>query len=756
MVNIEIRNVRRCSDLHFMLSLTDNGIPVSWDSVDIKQVFMYSERQRGFAGRCSHEVDALDPHKLKVRYAYSDQRFLGIHRVVIQVALAGGVNTYDARVCNIVPSTSDGSMEYDAVIDVPISVSAVDTTIMYEILAACQQATSEATDAADRADDVYERMSGGRKGEVLTKLSNNPLDIGWKPAHGGGGSHPYISLERLRRYLYRVTFDSLPEDNGGDGPVIGGCSSYVKDGKLCRNLDFNFDNAASFIIRTKDFEGMSFVTGLNDGEMDDELIAQLPYRVVDGRNNSGIMVSTHVLFNDWNWAGAGERNISLTRLPFLVLTKVKSMATIASDLADVLGNLNASEALQATGYLLQVLVTDGTTTYAILPPTSAGQSFGLQDITANPKLANFRWVNRSTVARADADLQTRPTGIERFNAMPCALSDLRFTKAYEDSDRLSEFIGIDETTKESTDVELLAIYQLARAEYLVRQRDGKTWQTMHSVVYGDKMEHLYIQEDWNDDVVAAGVSKEYVDGEISRLEAEIPDADEFATKDELAAVEEEIPDIAPLTQRVVSAEDDIAGVKGKIPAQASAVNKLADKAFVNSSVQTAAANFRGNWASKSAIPTDYTLYPADYAGNKKPTTNDYLVIQADESQDGGTWRYKYTGDWDTDGINGWNVEYEVNETPLTAAQLAALNSGVTEAKVLEIGKKYVKPQTGIPSTDLASGVQTTLEKVPELESNVGDLTELDTTDKSDIVGAINEVFGLVDGVEEIINSIRGV
>lgn len=358
----------------------------------------------------------------------------------------------------------------------------------------------------------------------------------WEKVQDGGESHPYLSLERLRRYLYRVTFDQLSEDNGGDNAISGGCSSYVKDGKLYRNLDFKYDNAASFIVRTRDFEGMSFITGLNDGEMDDELIAQLPYRIVDGRNNSGIMVSTHVLFNDWSWTGSGERSISLTRLPFLALSRVKSMATIATDLADVLENLYASEGLQASGYLLQVLVSDGTTTYAILPPTSAGQSYVLQDITANPKLANFRWVLAAQVDREDMDLQARPTGIERFNAMPCALADLRFTKAYEDSDRLSEFIGIDGTTKASSDAELLAIYQLARAEYLDRHRDGETWQTMHSVVYGDKMEHLCIQENWSDDIVASGVSKEYVDGIFTELESNVGDLDDLNTEDKTSLV----------------------------------------------------------------------------------------------------------------------------------------------------------------------------------------------------------------------------
>lgn len=315
--------------------------------------------------------------------------------------------------------------------------------------------------------------------------------------------HPYISLERLRPYLYRITFDSLPEDNVNDGIVSGGCSAYVQNGKLYRNLDFRYDNAASFIVRCKDFEGMSFVTGLDDGNVTDELASQLPYCVVDGCNNNGIMVSTHILFNDWEWQGSGTREVPLTRLPFMVLSKVKSMSTIATDLEGVLGNLTTTEALDRSEYLIQVLVTDGTTTCVLMPPTSDGKSYVIQDITSNPKLTNFRWVEDEDVERID--LQMRPTGVERWNMMPCPLSELQFTKAYQSPTRISEFIGLRETTKYSTDEQLLSIYEDARLAYLTRTRDGVTWQTMHSVVYGDnKMESLYIQENWDDNCIVSG------------------------------------------------------------------------------------------------------------------------------------------------------------------------------------------------------------------------------------------------------------
>lgn len=74
-------------------------------------------------------------------------------------------------------------------------------------------------------------------------------------------------------------------------------------------------------------------------------------------------------------------------------------------------------------------------------------------------------------------------------------------------------------------------------------------------------------------------------------------------------------------------EQSITTINNKISPQASSINKLADKAFVNSSVQTATTNFRGNWDNWSSVPTESNQYPSDYAGSTTPTVNDYLVIK---------------------------------------------------------------------------------------------------------------------------------
>lgn len=305
----------------------------------------------------------------------------------------------------------------------------------------------------------------------------------------------YLSLERLKSYLYKITFDTLPKDVLIDTPIGGACTSFVKDGKLYRNLDWGYDNIAEFKVICKGFKGMAFIPGLNDGKLNEYLLSQLPYHINDGINEDGIMVSSHVLFNDWEFKGSGTKSVSLTKIPYIVLSTLHSMNDISS-LQAYLNNIQVNAYLQKAEYLMQFLVTDGTTTYVITP---GEYGYELVDISALPQLTNFKWINKAAVELTDEGLQTRPTGIERWNAIAddATLEDLRFTLAYESADRLSEFIGEGNTTKSSTTEELTAIYNLARAEYLQRKRDGKTWHTMHSVIYSSAgMEELYTQENF--------------------------------------------------------------------------------------------------------------------------------------------------------------------------------------------------------------------------------------------------------------------
>lgn len=392
---------------------------------------------------------------------------------------AGDLRTSTAAIVNGELSALAGQPEHD---DPPEDVY----DQLVELASAAEAKAQSVVDAAARGDFDGAPGPQGPKGDKG--------DPGW--------TKPYLSLDRLRSYAYRVTFGDLPEETGIDSPGAG-CSSYVMGGKLYRNLDWDYSELATFWVRFGGVEGMAFLPGLTDSALDDDLISQLPYHLVDGRNDAGIMVSEHVLYNDWDWAGTGDT--PLYKLPYLILSRVKTMADFPAQVADILADVYATPTLTAGDYLLQFLVTDGTTTYAIMPPESASGSYVAVDISANPKLTNFRWVADETVDRGD--LQERPTGVERWNMMPCPLVNLRFTAAYETPDRLSEFIGIDGTTKYSTDAELEAIYDRAHAAYQTRTRDGATWQTMHSVVYSaDGVEDLSVQEDFAQTLACGVVS----------------------------------------------------------------------------------------------------------------------------------------------------------------------------------------------------------------------------------------------------------
>ena len=97
-----------------------------------------------------------------------------------------------------------------------------------------------------------------------------------------------------------------------------------------------------------------------------------------------------------------------------------------------------------------------------------------------------------------------------------------------------------------------------------------------------------------------------------------------------------------------------------IPTQASKDNQLADKDFVNSSIVTNTAYFKGTFNSVSDLPTT-RVTPNDYA----------FVIRIDNLGQTYYDRYKYTADGE------WMFEYSINNSGFTAEQFAAINSGAT-------------------------------------------------------------------------------
>ena len=196
-----------------------------------------------------------------------------------------------------------------------------------------------------------------------------------------------------------------------------------------------------------------------------------------------------------------------------------------------------------------------------------------------------------------------------------------------------------------------------------------------------------------------------------------------------------------LSQEIGTVEAAIAAIEDKIPEAASDQNQLADKQFVNSSISTNTATYRGsfNLVSDLSLTVDAThaqIAAALAAAIVTADNNDYAFVQVPTATTTPTViqsvdRYKFNG---TD----WAFEYSLNNSGFTASQWNAINSGITsgdvtklaalptnaELETLLLGKQaviadlsdirlgaaagstaYQKPSGGIPEADLTAELQ---------------------------------------------------
>lgn len=129
--------------------------------------------------------------------------------------------------------------------------------------------------------------------------------------------------------------------------------------------------------------------------------------------------------------------------------------------------------------------------------------------------------------------------------------------------------------------------------------------------------------------------------------------------------------------QVYNVAQDVATINWKIPSAATSSNQLADKDYVNDSINSVTAYYITKDAAWNQFATYAELAAATtfYSGwvVRTPTRNDYTIVLDDETHNDEVTRYIYNG--------GWEYQYTINESPLTQAQLDALNSWITSGKV---------------------------------------------------------------------------
>ena len=120
-------------------------------------------------------------------------------------------------------------------------------------------------------------------------------------------------------------------------------------------------------------------------------------------------------------------------------------------------------------------------------------------------------------------------------------------------------------------------------------------------------------------------------------------------------------------------------IEGKVPAQASPENQLADKSYVVDQINSVSAYYitatpdGEAFASKAALVEATASGKLYFAGQLRvPTKNDYCLINKDETHENMAARYVYQGN------NLWAYQYVISQISFTAAQQKAIDSGVTQ------------------------------------------------------------------------------
>lgn len=208
----------------------------------------------------------------------------------------------------------------------------------------------------------------------------------------------------------------------------------------------------------------------------------------------------------------------------------------------------------------------------------------------------------------------------------------------------------------------------------------------------------YATRQYVDGKVAGLATEDYVDGEVAQESAR-----------------------ATGVERVLGTS--IENIGALIPSAASAQNQLADKDFVNHSIATNTANFIGTFASVAELEA--------YSGPK--TNNDYaFVIEQDAAGNEYYDRYKFNG-------SAWLFEYKIESTAFTAAQWAAIQSGITSVLVTKLSDLPTAAalQAALDAiTTALAGKQDTISDLQTIRQNAAAVVTKE--DKTTIVAVVND------------------
>lgn len=193
-------------------------------------------------------------------------------------------------------------------------------------------------------------------------------------------------------------------------------------------------------------------------------------------------------------------------------------------------------------------------------------------------------------------------------------------------------------------------------------------------------------------------SKSEIDNLLEPITDKLDDIEEFAEVNVQSDWNETNSD----SDAYIKNKPNVKAIEDKIPSTASSTNQLADKEFVNSSISTSTATFRGT--SATGLTEAQFL---EWANGLTKDDNDYVFWNtADAAGTPQFKRYKYNG-------TAWAYEYTLNNSSFTAEQWTTIQSGMTSSDksklngIEEGAQKHIAPTASEVKTALGTGSGTT-------------------------------------------------
>lgn len=385
-------------------------------------------------------------------------------------------------------------------------------------------------------EETTEHLSLDMKEE--TKSLNFEVD-----AQGGGGSSKITNIAKLEEFLYETSYHELNYSYAYDyflrnNQVNVGLCTAVRSGNFYgRNFDWLYNNDVSFVVKTAANNdrlstiGISgSVKGLTKEFVESEKYSDsykiLPFLIVDGINSKGLVCSTNVVPTERGTTSGTtaqikeEYKLCNLMIPRFILDRFTSAEEAAAFLRDYCSIYNHSN-LAEMGYDIHVMIADSTSTYCV---EFIDNEVVIIDISSKPYISNFHiygvefnddgsvytpLTQDDTHNAYDTNhITLNGSGLERFNICNTYLSNvemrelldmLTYTNAYKRTTSpfwYTEFVGGERYTVKTAPQIFEEIVPTYIQYYECRERDGKTWQTVHSSIFNieDKTLILRTQE----------------------------------------------------------------------------------------------------------------------------------------------------------------------------------------------------------------------------------------------------------------------